>query len=334
MRQAAIWIWAVSIMACAGSAPAPRTAVTERAAVESCDRERDLAAIRGMAGEFAVTFAFDETDVLASGYERHEPYRAQAQEVVEVLSQDERSIVLQHVLLIELANGSVRPMKHWRQDWTWQDAQLLEYQGHDVWQKRELAAGDVNCTWSQAVYEVTDGPRYESVGRWTHVDGSSTWTSRETWRPLPRREYTSRDDYHVLVAINRHVVNADGWLHEQANTKLVLGAEEKPLVRERGDNRYLRTQLAHAELARQYLRETDSFWRAVRDEWQAQFAQHPRISLRSESAGKPLYELLFPMAEQQPAASPQEQRASVHQVIAQYIVTAPSAPPAEVSRGY
>src|SRR3546814_951309 len=53
----------------------------------------------------------------------------------------------------------------------------------------------------------------------------ATWTSDLTARPLPRREYTKRDDYNVLIGINRHTITPNGWTHEQFNTK-VLRSEE------------------------------------------------------------------------------------------------------------
>src|SRR5262249_44010399 len=160
--------------------------------------------------------------VLTPGYRRHAPYRASAHEVVTVLEQDDRHVVLQHVLVVDGPDGSASAQKHWRQDWAFEKRDLLEFRGQRLWVHRAPTADEARCTWSQAVFEVDDGPRYESIGRWSHQANRSTWTSQQTWRPLPRREYTRRSDYDVLVGVNRHVITATGWLHEQDNVKLVL----------------------------------------------------------------------------------------------------------------
>jgi hypothetical protein len=72
-----------------------------------------------------------------------------------------------------------------------------------------------------------------------YEDGTAVWTSAETWRPLPRREYSKRDDYDVLIATNRHVIGPDGWRHEQQNRKWVID-EAHSLVEEEGLNVYRR----------------------------------------------------------------------------------------------
>mgnify|MGYP006197439051 CR=1 FL=1 len=58
----------------------------------------------------------------------------------------------------------------------------------------------------------------------------STWISDETWRPLPRREFSVRKDYEVLVGTNRHTITPDGWLQEENNLKRVL-PERRDLAR-------------------------------------------------------------------------------------------------------
>jgi hypothetical protein len=293
-----------------------------------CDIARDRAAIRAMAGEFEVSFSFAETDVLSAGYERHAPYYTEAKEVVEILHDSERSIVLQHVLILAAGGGQARAMKHWRQDWVFEDTDLVEFKGDDSWEHRLLAPSDAVCTWSQAVFEVTDGPRYESIGRWVHAAGRATWTSQSTFRPLPRREYTERDDYDVLVGENRHVVTADGWLHQQDNMKLVL-AENRRLVRERGENHYVRRSLPEARLARDYLRETAAFWHAVRAQWSELMSTQQRFRVLAQVDEKPLHEFLFPLADAVRAKSDAAQRAQADQAIARFL--APSSPSHDLS---
>ena len=47
--------------------------------------------------------------------------------------------------------------------------------------------------------------------------------SQETWRPLPRREFSVRDDYDVLIGTNRHTITLNGWSQEEDNLKVVIG---------------------------------------------------------------------------------------------------------------
>nr|WP_286803404.1 DUF6607 family protein [Acinetobacter sp. UBA2063] len=71
----------------------------------------------------------------------------------------------------------------------------------------------------QTVWQVDDSPRYAGLGRWTKDNGVTEWTSNETYRPLPRREHTIRNDYDVIIGTNRHALTATGWVHEQDNIK-------------------------------------------------------------------------------------------------------------------
>jgi hypothetical protein len=285
-----------------GAAPGPEAeppneGLGEAAPVDAdCDFERDRQAIVGMAGVFDVSFVFDETDALTAGYVPKGRDQTAATELVEVIERGAQKVVLQHVLLFEGADGQMSSMKHWRQDWTFEDRRLLEFKGKGTFARRDLATADVQCTWSQAVFEVTDAPRYESFGKWAHTREASTWTSQETWRPLPRREYTKRNDYDVLVAVNRHVVTKDGWRHEQDNVKWVLDGQHG-LVRETGLNDYVRTTKISADVARLYLKETEPFWSGVRSEWQAVFDRHATFALLAEVDGEPLYAFLFPLAD-------------------------------------
>jgi hypothetical protein len=118
------------------------------------------------------------------------------------------------------------------------------------------------------VYEVTDAPRYASKGTWVHTRGESTWTSEPTLRPLPRREYSTRNDYDIVEAVNRHTITPFGWTHEQDNVKVVqrCGATPKGLVREFGFNEY-RLGTDGLSQAFTYWKEAAPFWERVRARW-------------------------------------------------------------------
>ena len=179
----------------------------------------------------------------------------------------------------------VMVVKHWRQDWTYENTKLLTYRGHDTWGTTELTPEQAEGTWTQAVYQTDDSPRYASYGRWVHTNGLSTWESEETWRPLPRREYTKRSDYHVLVCRNRHTLTPTGWAHEQDNQKLVLDEAGQPVrvvAHERGLNRYDRADNVDFSAARDYWQQTGPFWAQVRGIWDDIFATGPKLKLQFE----------------------------------------------------
>lgn len=247
----------------AQAAESPGTAV---ARAVSPAFEQDRRAILAMAGEFEVTFAFEETVALRKGYELRAATHSKATELVQLVEDTGARIVLQHVLVL---GDDHEVVKHWRQDWTYESPTILEFQGDRRWELRQLSPQEVRGTWQQAVYEVDDSPRYASIGKWVHTGNVSTWTSGETWRPLPRREYTKRSDYDVLVGVNRHIITPDGWVHEQANSKLDRADQtgQPLLAREIGLNTYARISGYDFTAGREYWSRTAAFWADVRLAW-------------------------------------------------------------------
>jgi hypothetical protein len=242
---------------------------------------KDRRAILAMAGEFEVGFHFQETLSLKEGYEvRKKPYDEDAFETVKVVEDSGRRIVLQHLLL-------VGPMvvKHWAQIWTYEDAEILEFQGKRVWATRVLAPDEVKGKWSQRVTQVDDSPRYEGIGAWIHNGQSSEWSATAN-RPLPRREHTTRKDYDLLVVTNRHTITPAGWFHEQDNTKWVKrDGADYPLCREVGLNPYRRVQGHDFTRANDYWTKTAGFWKEVRGVWEEITPREGSVkfSLKAES---------------------------------------------------
>ncbi len=223
-----------------------------------CDRR----AILAMAGAYRVTFHFEETVVLKAGYTPIPPKDTGALELVVVVSDEPNRIELQHLLY-----GGLFVIKHWRQVWEYESPSHFVFTGDQHFDIKERSEDERRGTWTQAVYEVSDAPRYAGLGKWNHRYGVSTWTSERTWRPLPRREYSKRDDYQVINAENRHTVTPAGWAHEQDNTKVIrAGGKDQVLVREFGFNEYTRID-DKAETAVRYWKETAPFWAAVREKW-------------------------------------------------------------------
>lgn len=257
----------------------------------------DRAAILAMAGTFAVTFDFRETVALAPDYALKPPKVAEATEWVTVVEDTPTRIVLQHVLVM---GASHHVVKHWRQDWTWQPQQTWRYEGERRWTRHAVPAGESAGRWEQSVWQVDDSPRYFGIGRWTHAQGLSSWTSDVTARPLPRREHSTRDDYDILMAVNRHVITPDGWVHEQDNTKRVLReGRDEVLAREVGVNTYRRLAADDYDFTagREYWARTAPFWGAVRHWWAQRMAAAPQIDLRATVDGQRMYRRMFDLAE-------------------------------------
>ncbi len=278
--------------------PTQPTSTTTAGTTETpptADKNRDRSAILAMAGDYEVSFYFQETVPLADGYSLWAPYDSAATEFVEVIEDTSDHISMQHVLVL-----GGRVVKHWRQDWTYEDDSYYQFRGRLRWEKRTLTMDEKRGTWVQRVFQVDDSPRYASHGRWKHeAGGVSSWQSAPTWRPLPRREYTKREDYQVLIATNRHTLTADGWVHEQDNTKLVLdddGNELKRLAREVGLNTYTKTTKVDFEVGRAYWSATADYWKDVRAWWALRYASGEPIVLRKDVDDKPMWQHMFGMA--------------------------------------
>ena len=261
------------------------------------DPAHDRQAILAMQGEYEVDFAFDETVLLSDGYKRREPQRSGGNEVVIVVEDGPRKVVLQH-LLVDTRNGHVT--KHWRQDWTYEAPRRFEFSADQTWTMRDIPADQTRGAWTQCVYEVSDAPRYCGTGRWNHKYGAATWTSDRTWRPLPRREYTKRSDYNALNVENRHTIVPGGWTHEQDNTKTVRAADgttQRTIAREFGFNDYRKTTGADFKPAYDYWKGAQAYWARVRGLWEAQFDEHDGVHLKTKVDGMPIIIATFGQAE-------------------------------------
>ncbi|MCK5771107.1 DUF6607 family protein [Algiphilus sp.] len=285
--------------ACAALLISGCAAVTERPQsggdAASAPDPRDRKAILDMAGEFEVRFRFDETLSLRSGYQLREPQRSGGHELVLVIADTPRHVALQHILVMD---GHV--VKHWRQDWHYQRTTSWTYAGDRTWERVTRAPETVRGTWTQTVWQVDDSPRYAGTGRWRHAHGVSIWTSGETRRPLPRRERTSRDDYDLLLGINRHIITPWGWAHEQDNTKVdrTAAPADRAVVREAGLNRYRRITDHDFSPGRDYWTRTRAYWAEVREVWRELLADRARVPMAAEVDGKRLFQVMFEQADQ------------------------------------
>lgn len=266
--------------------------------------EQDRRAILAIAGNYRVSFDFTETAGLAENFKPTRPYFSWGTENVTVLEDRGGFISLQHSLVMYFKNdkGEVEGpnvMKHWREDWTYQDTQMQVYQGDLIWKKTpvESPAGK----WTQAVFQVDDSPRYEASGKWSHDGGLSMWRSDLRQRPLPRREFSIRKDYNVQQGTDEITLTPNGWVHVQSNRKLQINKDGslQYLGQEIGVDRY--EEITSPDLAtafNAYWAKTGGYWKDVRDTWDKVLRESDGFSMKDTYDGKQLFMIHFEHAEQ------------------------------------
>jgi hypothetical protein len=270
--------------------PAPGEAWARLRAPGIPDFERDRRAILAMAGPYRVSFDFLEVLRFDPKLKPDAPYQSWGTEYVFVSEDKGDFIALQHILVMRVVmqDGNISEpfvVRHWRQEWRYEADSLLAYEGGNTWARRPVPAAERRGAWVQSVYQVDDSPRYAARGRWQHSDSFSSWISDETWRPLPRREFSVRSDYQVLVGTNRHTITPDGWVQEENNLKLALGEDGKPrerlpyLAREYGVARYARIRDYDFGVGETYFERTEPFWAEVRAAWHEIGEKQPRFTL-------------------------------------------------------
>ena len=257
--------------------------------------EQDRESILAMAGDYKVSFDFTETVSFVDGYELKEPKLSGGYESVRVIEDQGDFISLQHLLVVG-PEESPFVVKHWRQDWQYEPERVLLFVGGNAWEWENVPADERSGSWSQTVYQVDDAPRYGAVGAWTYEDGIAEWTPPAEWRPLPRRDMTTRDDYHTIDAVNRHVITPWGWVHEQDNSKLILDREPQTLVREIGVNTYKAFDDYPVSAAEAYWDGTAAFWAGVRDEWNRIENENARFKIKIQGETEALYNPLLALA--------------------------------------
>jgi len=251
--------------------------------------EQDREAILSMAGKHSVSFNFHEVFRLSKDYKiKDDKYHETADELVVVADDTGKQIILQHILQVNRGKKKV-VIKHWSQIWTFEDTEILVYQKNRLWEKKNLSKNSVSGKWTQLVNQTDDSPRYEGIGTWVHTNGISEWVSNETPRPLPRREYSKRDDYDLLMAYNKHIVTPWGWTHEQSNKKLVKRKESiEYLALEYGFNKYSKVSNLNLDAAAREWDETKAYWSIIRQFWNNEIKISDSFSYNNEVEGKSL----------------------------------------------
>lgn len=258
-------------------------------------KTQDQEAIKEMCGCYEVTFNFAET----FSYSEDSLYRPSKTKVdkglewAQLVTDEDDKISIQHLLQVGRPD---QPMiiKHWRQDWLFENKDFYMYNGDNEWVFENKSKDDVKGQWTQKVYQVDDSPRYEGSSTWVHVDGKSYWEN-ETTAPLPRREYTKRSDYNVTLRGNRQEITKYGWLHDQDNSKIIReeGKEDVILAKEKGYNTYVKVDDSRCQAAQDWWKEHQEKWALVRSKWDEVYRRNKDLNLETKVDNKPLYKHLF-----------------------------------------
>ena len=260
--------------------------------ITNAQKKQDIEAIKEMCGCFEIDFKFSETFQYSndSNYSKSKNYNAKALEYAKLIKDEKDHISIQHLLVM----GDYI-IKHWRQDWVFQNKDLLKYDGNNNWKYISKTKQDVKGQWTQKVFQVDDSPRYEGSATWVHADGKSYWEN-SSYAPLPRREYTKRNDYNIMIRGNRHEITKDGWVHDQDNFKVVKDSEsdsEVIIASEKGINTYTRVDESNCKEAIKWWDENNEKWLLVLEKWNSIYSKKDDISLRQSVENKPLFSFLF-----------------------------------------
>ena len=246
-------------------------------------------------------------------------YKASGLELVLPIEEGKDKLSLQHLLIV---NDTVI-VKHWRQDWVYENTNFHLYNKDNSWKYVSKTPEQVKGQWTQKVYQVDDGPRYEGSATWVHVDGRHYWESTAD-SPLPRREFTKRKDYNVMIRGNRHEITSYGWLHEQDNDKVLRDINNDVLIaQEKGLNTYKKTNISQCAVAEKWWNDHKIFWADVRNVWSELVLSKTDLSIRPQVDDKVLFMRLFEIEKEMLSKQPYDSNKSqqtVKEVIQAYLV--------------
>ncbi len=278
---------------------------------------QDIENIKKLEGCFHVTFNYAETFTNDTSKE----YKAKAIEnkpVVEysfALEESPKKIVLQHILVIP--GGTM--IKHWREDWEYEPTTMWTFDHDGVWKKVALDPKEVKGKWMQSVWEVSDAPRYQGLSQWVYINGAYRWMNT-TDAPLPRREYTTREDYNVLERTNMISLTNYGYMHEQDNRKIIrkTGSTDSVLAYEKGYNKYVRLDDAKCGAAASFwTKERAAFWDNVKSIWKEYMDKNNSIKVSFLANHVQMFEALDVVEKQKLSGA--AQKAAIKKTMDAYI---------------
>jgi hypothetical protein len=246
-----------------------------------------------LCGCFEVAFKYAETFSPDADYKYHDREEiGGTAELALPIEVSDKKIVIQHLLVV----SPTTIVKHWREEWTYENPVIWKYKGDRIWVKETVPAEQVKGKWTQTVWEVADEPRYQGFSQFVNLDGKIIWQNT-TDAPLPRREYSVRSDYNILKRTNRMNITDSGYIHEQDNQKIIrTSGMDKLLVEEKGINSYKRINEKDCAAAKAYWEKNSAYWGKVRKIWADYISTHDVISLKNKIDGKLLHEYLLGQA--------------------------------------
>jgi hypothetical protein len=234
-------------------------------------KNEERKAILSMAGTYEVSFEFLETFAPDTNYKFYPKYQAKAKEMVIVTINSEDKISLNHFLLV---NDST-VIKHWRQDWIYENTEFLEYNGSNAWSKRSLSKKDVKGTWTQKVFQIDESPRYEAYGKFIHENNEWIWSAITCNSPLPRRELMKRNDYTIIKRRSRIVMGPNYWYLEQDNQKL---KSDTLLCHEKGMEYFKKSSFDSTHIVK-WWNKNEKIWRYIAEEWNTLLDENNKVKL-------------------------------------------------------
>lgn len=295
----------------------------------SANYDADVKAISSLQGCYEVEFKFEETKQLVqdSAYKPSPRYHEKAIELAVLDESSKDGLQIQHILMPP--GGHSGPIKHWRQEWTYEPLNVVEFHSGHLWQK--IPHAQTEGKWAQWVRSVDDSPRYAGISAWVHQDLGNEKTlsywgalkSEYARSPLPRREM-ARKDYQLLLRSHTLTAYGESWILSQDNTKVRLNADlsELPLATEEGSETHRKVDPAQCAEALKWWTDSKPVWDEIRAAWDERVRQLDVIHLKGAVDGKPLFMRLNDLADQakKSAMPAQEVRTQASKILKLYLI--------------
>jgi hypothetical protein len=117
--------------------------------------QKDRDAINKMCGCFEIQFNFKETfqRIDDEEYVPSKEYRSFALELAIPIVNENKKISIQHLLIVGPPNNQ-SVIKHWRQDWVYQNQDLYTYETANTWNYTKMSKKVVKGQWTQKVFKL------------------------------------------------------------------------------------------------------------------------------------------------------------------------------------
>lgn len=269
--------------------------VVQAGFAQDLKKEQDIKAIKDMCGCYDISFKYTETFAPEIDYEQHHDYTAYAKELALLIEDEDNKLSIQHLLVLH----DTMVIKHWRQDWLYENQKVFHYDKDNNWVFSTLTEEEVQGQWTQKVYQVDDSPRYAGSATWIHADGKHYWENTSD-SPLPRREYSKRSDYNVMQRGNRHEITDFGWVHEQDNNKIIreTGEEDILLAQEKGYNTYTKVADNECAAAAKWWASHHKFWAKARSSWNDTYNREGNLTLKKKVSDQALFMRFYDLEEE------------------------------------